>query len=507
MSAEKTDLGREPPHSVEAEQSLISACLIDGRETIERCLTAQVESGFFYLPAHGLLWDTISEMHRQELPISVDTLAEELKSNGQLEAIGGLPFLVQVSSREATTAQAGYFIAKLKSLHKRREALTIHAEAIEHLHRADSADIGALLGEQSRRLELLADSGASAGPSARSLMALSATEAERQAANLLGNGFLRRGQGLLLPGATGIGKSSLAMQAAILWALGRPFFGIRPQGPLTSLIVQAENDEIDLVEIRDGICDGLDLTADQRAAVASRLHVITLHERGAALFLRIAAEVKRLKIDLLILDPLFAYIEGGVKDQEAASAFLRGLMQPFLVRHGIGAIVLHHTNKPPSGREKSTWQAGDFAYAGSGSIEFANWARAVIVLRSIGKPDVFELLLPKRGRRAGVCDMGGDAVTSLFVRHSRKAGAIFWEEAHAEDARMDAPDREAARVVREFFSLSKNEDEGVPVEALARRLKYSAKTLRRRFDEQSLLSAGGDTLCIRDGRVYLEGNP
>ena len=51
---------------------------------------------------------------------------------------------------------------------------------------------------------------------------------------LLRNRFLCRGAGLLLVGPTGIGKSSLAMQNMILWALGRPAFGIVPARPLKS---------------------------------------------------------------------------------------------------------------------------------------------------------------------------------------------------------------------------------------------------------------------------------
>ncbi len=45
---------------------------------------------------------------------------------------------------------------------------------------------------------------------------------------LLLHRYLCRGAGLLLVGPTGIGKSSLSMQAMIYWAIGRAFFGIKP---------------------------------------------------------------------------------------------------------------------------------------------------------------------------------------------------------------------------------------------------------------------------------------
>ena len=81
---------------------------------------------------------------------------------------------------------------------------------------------------------------------------------------LLRHRYLCRGAGLLLVGPTGIGKSSLAMQAMILWAIGKPMFEIQPAKPLKSLLIQAENDEGDLAEMRDGVMAGLNLTAEER---------------------------------------------------------------------------------------------------------------------------------------------------------------------------------------------------------------------------------------------------
>ena len=71
----------------------------------------------------------------------------------------------------------------------------------------------------------------------RAILDLTATEEERDEANLLGKGFLRRRQGMLFIGATGIGKSSNLVQGQINWALGKPHFGIKPQRELTSLYV------------------------------------------------------------------------------------------------------------------------------------------------------------------------------------------------------------------------------------------------------------------------------
>ena len=177
-------------------------------------------------------------------------------------------------------------------------------------------------------------------------------------------------------------------------------------------------------------------------------------------------------------------------------------MQPFLVKHSCGAIVAHHTNKPPSGKEKVGWQAGDFAYAGSGSIEFANWARAVVVLRSIGLPDVFELLLPKRGKRAGICDLGGNPITSIHVRHSRSPGAIFWEAADANDSKPAASNRDTADLFKAFYGSVKADSDSVELATLARKLAVSVKTVRRRFPKPLCrLAHEGEILELAGGKI------
>jgi hypothetical protein len=84
-------------------------------------------------------------------------------------------------------------------------------------------------------------------PDAVSLMSLADAKPD-MAKTLLGNRFLCMGGGLLFVGPSGIGKSSASVQQDILWALGRPAFGIYPARRLRVLCIQAENDDGDLGE-------------------------------------------------------------------------------------------------------------------------------------------------------------------------------------------------------------------------------------------------------------------
>jgi hypothetical protein len=246
--------------------------------------------------------------------------------------------------------------------------------------------------------------------------------------------FLCRGGAALLVGPTGVGKSSLSMQAAICWAAGKPCFGLQPARPLKVLIIQAENDEGDIAEMRDGVLAGLELTPQERAVALANITVVSedtkTREGFATLLDQLLAHDPR---DLVIADPAFAYLGGDASSQRDVSPFLRNMINPVIHKHNIGFLLVHHSNKPPQGEQKGTWQAGDFAYLGAGSAEFANWARAVIALRSIGSDCVFQLLLAKRGRRARWKDAQDRPTTARHIAYHREPGVICWREATPAD--------------------------------------------------------------------------
>lgn len=249
---------------------------------------------------------------------------------------------------------------------------------------------------------------------------------------LLRRRFLCRGGALLLVGPTGVGKSSLAMQAALLWSLGLHAFGIEPARPLRILIIQAENDEGDMAEMRDGVLGGLSLRDADRDAACAGVQIVTEDCRTRERFTSfLDGLLERHPTDLVIVDPAFAYLGGDASSQRDVSPFLRNMLNPVIHRHNVGLIMVHHSNKPATGDQKAQWQAGDYAYLGAGSAEFANWARGVIALRSIGSDTVFQLLAPKRGRRLGWVDDRGQPTVVRHIAYHREPGVICWREPDA----------------------------------------------------------------------------
>ncbi len=82
---------RMPPHSVEAEQSVLGSLMLDERawETVAETL----QDSDFYRHDHRLIFRAIKHLVDQEQPIDVVTVAEELEERGKLESVGGAVYL------------------------------------------------------------------------------------------------------------------------------------------------------------------------------------------------------------------------------------------------------------------------------------------------------------------------------------------------------------------------------------------------------------------------------
>ncbi len=188
--------------------------------------------------------------------------------------------------------------------------------------------------------------------------------------------------------------------------------------------------------MRDGVLAGLNLTAEERQLAMENIIVAREDTRTGMAFFAGAVRplLEQHKPDLLWIDPALAYLGGEVGLQKDVGEFLRNLLNPLLREFNCAAIVVHHTNKPASGKEKPDWSAGDFAYLGSGSAEWANWARAVLALRSVGSQSVFELRAGKRGGRLGWKESDGETKAYFkLIAHAKESGVICWREADESD--------------------------------------------------------------------------
>jgi len=124
-------LGRIPPHSVEAEEYLLSCCLLDGSDTIALCLESKLTAEAFYVHANRIIFEEMVALYQEKPPVDLAVLAEELKTKGLLDKIGGYAYLTQISSRIPTTAQAQYFADRVRELHLLRQLIKVSTGVVE----------------------------------------------------------------------------------------------------------------------------------------------------------------------------------------------------------------------------------------------------------------------------------------------------------------------------------------------------------------------------------------
>ena len=93
---------RIPPHSIEAEQSVLGSMIMDHDAVIvasEILITSD-----FYRPDHGQIFAAIMELYTTGNPIDLITIQDRLVQNGVLEQVGGLSYLVELANSVPTSA-------------------------------------------------------------------------------------------------------------------------------------------------------------------------------------------------------------------------------------------------------------------------------------------------------------------------------------------------------------------------------------------------------------------
>ena len=98
---------RIPPHDLDAEQSVLGA-MMESREAIA-AVAPVVRAQDFYKPAHVEVFEAIVALYAAGEPSDAITVADELKRRGQLDRVGGKPYLHGLLEAYPTASAAGNY--------------------------------------------------------------------------------------------------------------------------------------------------------------------------------------------------------------------------------------------------------------------------------------------------------------------------------------------------------------------------------------------------------------
>ena len=110
---------RTPPSNLEAEQAVLGAIFLEPNSLVTASEILQPED--FYRAAHQRIYSVMLDLAERGEPVDVITLTAELRDRRQLEEVGGLTYLTELSSSAPTAANIDFYskIVEEKSILRR----------------------------------------------------------------------------------------------------------------------------------------------------------------------------------------------------------------------------------------------------------------------------------------------------------------------------------------------------------------------------------------------------
>ena len=123
------ELGKIPPHDIEAEQAVIGSMFTDKDAVISAIESLKEED--FYREDHKAIYSAILSLYDKSEPIDIITLKAELTSLGLFDKIGGLEYLVELPEKVPTTSNVQKYIKIVQDKSILRRLIKTANEIIE----------------------------------------------------------------------------------------------------------------------------------------------------------------------------------------------------------------------------------------------------------------------------------------------------------------------------------------------------------------------------------------
>lgn len=95
FNGQPTSKNKPMPQNIEAEQSVLAACMLNQDAVEELVLKLKPEN--FYRPAHRIIFEAVCELNLRRIPVDQISLADTLNAAGQLDAVGGKAYLIELA--------------------------------------------------------------------------------------------------------------------------------------------------------------------------------------------------------------------------------------------------------------------------------------------------------------------------------------------------------------------------------------------------------------------------
>lgn len=141
--------GPPQPQNSEAEASLLGALLIDSDAIVK--IADNLSAVDFFDPRHAKIYAAMVELYEHHKAIDVLTLADRLKSSGQLDIVGGPPYLTELTNFVPTAAHVEQY-ADIVAQKAMRRRLIAASQSIADISKDESKQLRELIEEAEAKL-------------------------------------------------------------------------------------------------------------------------------------------------------------------------------------------------------------------------------------------------------------------------------------------------------------------------------------------------------------------
>ncbi len=157
MVDEQIESLKIPPHSIEAEQSVIGGLLLENEalDKVADILNAQD----FYQHDHKTIFQHISKLIERNRPADIVTVAESLESTAELSAVGGIAYLGALAQNTPTAANIRRYAEIVYERSIMRELVTVGSDIAGSAFNPNGRDAQQLLDEAEAKIFQIAEGG------------------------------------------------------------------------------------------------------------------------------------------------------------------------------------------------------------------------------------------------------------------------------------------------------------------------------------------------------------
>lgn len=152
-----------PPHSLDAERSVVGGLMLDSRAWDQ--VADKIRGEDFYRNEHRILFHAIGKLIEQSKPVDVLTVAETLREKHELEQIGGEVYLFELANNTPSAANISAYADIVRERSVLRQLILAASDIAENAFNAQGRSIVDLLDAAERSVFSISEQGTrGAGP-------------------------------------------------------------------------------------------------------------------------------------------------------------------------------------------------------------------------------------------------------------------------------------------------------------------------------------------------------